>query len=363
MRGGESLGTDSGSLEEIWRIILSFTEYSFCKAHSASFALVSYKLAFMKRYFPLEFMVSVINNQGGYYSCQTYLNEARRMGFEILPPDVNKSQIYHSPEGNAIRIGLQQLRNLSRGFLHGLIRNRETGGEYRSLIDFAERCSPAISTLRVLIRSGALDQLADGVSRPGLFWIFFRINDCGGLFLAPPVPAYIGDYTPQTKLLYSGEWRDSQTGMDYLRARWYNPANGLFNRTDPFAGNNQDPQSLHKYNYVHNNPVMGIDPTGLMSIGDVSLSMSISNMMRSLQVFGYVKAAKLAAGSVIGLAVLNDWLQGMQAGVGLDAFIFGAGINFPMIPKLQIGGAGCLEVVVGKHTGNGVPFFGTEPGV
>ena len=53
----------------------------------------------------------------------------------------------------------------------------------------------------MLIRSGALDRLADGVSRPGLFWLFFRINDCGGLFLAPPVPAYIGDYTPQTKLL------------------------------------------------------------------------------------------------------------------------------------------------------------------
>jgi len=201
MRGGASLGTDSDSLEEIWRMILSFTEYSFCKAHSASFALVSYKLAFMKCHFPIEFMVSVINNQGGYYSCQTYLNEIRRMGFAILPPDVNKSQIYHSPEGNAIRIGLQQLRNLNRGFLHSLIRNRETGGEYRSLIDFAERCSPPISALRVLIRSGALDGLADGVSRPGLFWVFFRINDWGGLFPTPPVPAYIGDYTARTKLL------------------------------------------------------------------------------------------------------------------------------------------------------------------
>ena len=201
MRGGESLGTDSGSLEEIWRIILSFTEYSFCKAHSASFALVSYKLAFMKRYFPLEFMVSVINNQGGFYSCQTYLNEVRRMGFAILPPDVNKSQIYHSPEGNAIRIGLQQLRNLSRAFLQRLVQNRETGGEYQSLIDFAERCSPAISELRVLIRCGALDRLADGVSRPGLFWIFFQINNSGGLFLVPPVPGFIEDYSPRTKLL------------------------------------------------------------------------------------------------------------------------------------------------------------------
>ena len=58
-----------------------------------------------------------------------------------------------------------------------------------------------------------------------------------------------------TKLLFSGEYYDSTATQYYLRARWYSPATGRFNRTDPFAGNNQDPQSLHKYLYVHNNPV------------------------------------------------------------------------------------------------------------
>ncbi len=79
-----------------------------------------------------------------------------------------------------------------------------------------------------------------------------------------------------TNLLYSGEWYDSDAAQYYLRARWYSPANGRFNRMDPFAGNSQDPQSLHKYLYVHCNPINGIDPTGMFSIGEVSISIAIS---------------------------------------------------------------------------------------
>ncbi len=78
-----------------------------------------------------------------------------------------------------------------------------------------------------------------------------------------------------TKLLYSGEYYDSTAAQYYLRARWYNPANGRFNRMDPFAGNSQDPQTLHKYLYVHNNPINNIDPSGefttiqIMTVGAI----------------------------------------------------------------------------------------------
>ena len=71
--------------------------------------------------------------------------------------------------------------------------------------------------------------------------------------------------TALTNLLYSGEWRDSDLGMDYLRSRWYNPANGTFNRIDDYAGNTQEPQSLHKYAYCHGNPINFIDPEGLFT--------------------------------------------------------------------------------------------------
>jgi RHS repeat-associated protein len=67
--------------------------------------------------------------------------------------------------------------------------------------------------------------------------------------------------TALTSLLYSGEWTNNN-GTQYLRARSYDPATGRFNRLDPFAGNQNDPQSLHKYLYTHGNPIMGIDPSG-----------------------------------------------------------------------------------------------------
>jgi RHS repeat-associated protein len=79
-----------------------------------------------------------------------------------------------------------------------------------------------------------------------------------------------------TTLLYSGEMTDQLTGLQYLRARYYNPATGTFNRLDPFAGNFRDPQSLHKYLYTHGDPVNGSDPSGLMgSMGQAMITMAI----------------------------------------------------------------------------------------
>ncbi len=82
-----------------------------------------------------------------------------------------------------------------------------------------------------------------------------------------------------TSLLYSGELYDAQLQLQYLRARWYDLSTGTFNRLDPFFGNLRDPQSLHKYAYVHGDPVQGVDPTGLFSL--VS-SLSVNGMMRYL---------------------------------------------------------------------------------
>ncbi len=81
--------------------------------------------------------------------------------------------------------------------------------------------------------------------------------------------------TLMTSHLYSGEQTDALTGMQYLRARYYDPSTGRFNRVDPFAGNTQGPQSLHKYAYVHANPVMNIDPTGKMQLTNVLVTSSI----------------------------------------------------------------------------------------
>ncbi len=86
-----------------------------------------------------------------------------------------------------------------------------------------------------------------------------------------------------TNILYSGEPFDAKIGQQYLRARWYDPATGRFNRLDPFFGNLQDPQSLHKYLYVHGDPVQGVDPSGLFSLGGMLASFSIGGQNRGME--------------------------------------------------------------------------------
>jgi RHS repeat-associated protein len=83
-----------------------------------------------------------------------------------------------------------------------------------------------------------------------------------------------------TNMLYAGEQWDNSAQMYYNRARYYDPLNGRFNSLDPYAGNMQDPQSLHKYLYVHNNPVNNIDPTGMFSLGEINLVQSIQAKLK-----------------------------------------------------------------------------------
>ena len=100
-----------------------------------------------------------------------------------------------------------------------------------------------------------------------------------------------------TSLLYNGEMFEVAIGQQYLRARWYDPTTGRFNRLDPFFGNLEDPQSLHKYLYVHGDPVNKIDPTGLISI-----SPSIDRMIQ-----GFVKRSGLQAGIAAAIRVMIGW--------------------------------------------------------
>ncbi len=94
-----------------------------------------------------------------------------------------------------------------------------------------------------------------------------------------------------TSLLYAGEMYDKNTQQYYLRARWYSPLTGRFNRIDPFAGNNRDPQSLHKYLYAHSNPINRIDPTG-------QLSLSLPGILTTISIIGTIMA--IVAPPIIG---------------------------------------------------------------
>ncbi|HTB25445.1 MAG TPA: hypothetical protein VK711_08730, partial [Puia sp.] len=142
-------------LTEVWRQIESFGGYSFSKAHSASFAVESYQSLFLKTYFPVEFMVSVINNFGGFYSRELYFHELKRTGAHIQAPCLNQSEYLTMVTGTTVYMGFIHVQGLEEQLMVTVIENRKQGGLFLNLADFIERISPGIEQLNILIRIGA----------------------------------------------------------------------------------------------------------------------------------------------------------------------------------------------------------------
>jgi DNA polymerase III alpha subunit len=150
-------GLSNAVAKELWRQIESFAGYSFCKAHSASFALLSYQVAFLKVHYPAEFMSCVLSNQGGFYSAAVYIQECKRLGLEVKLPCVNHSNYEYTGEGKVIRIGLMAVKNLSRSSCEKIVDEREENGRYVSLADFLVRTKSGYEETALLIRCGAMD--------------------------------------------------------------------------------------------------------------------------------------------------------------------------------------------------------------
>ncbi|MCU0572374.1 MAG: DNA polymerase III subunit alpha [Syntrophobacteraceae bacterium] len=182
-------GVERRVIETVWDMFLSFAGYSFCKPHSASYALVSFKSAYLKAHYPAEFMAAVISNGGGYYSPRAYISEARRMGIRVLGPDVNESEWAYTGDGRSIRVGFQQLRQIRRETLEALIDERARNGPFASLEDFLERVEIHVSEAPPLVKSGALDALGTRrqLNRPQLLWFVESwLNRCWPRVCSPP---------------------------------------------------------------------------------------------------------------------------------------------------------------------------------
>ncbi len=169
MAAGQAPRVADKVIEELWRQISSFAGYAFCKAHSASYAVLSFQSAWLKAHHPAEFMAAVMSNGGGFYSTAAYLEEARRLGLRILLPDINRSEDVFTGRDREVRIGLQQVSGMSRGSLDALLSERRRDGFFISLRDLLQRV-PRLSTDEVenLIRCGACDGFE--LSRPELLW-------------------------------------------------------------------------------------------------------------------------------------------------------------------------------------------------
>lgn len=142
---------------ELWRQIESFAGYAFCKAHSASFALLSFQNAYLKTHYPAEFMSSVLSNQGGFYSPAVYLQESKRLGLKIFLPSINDSQIEYTGEKDWIRIGFMAIKNLSSNAMKSILSDRENNGMFKSLSGFINRTNIGYEDAALLIKIGALD--------------------------------------------------------------------------------------------------------------------------------------------------------------------------------------------------------------
>jgi DNA-directed DNA polymerase III PolC len=164
MRGALERGIPEKTASEIFRQISSFAGYAFCKAHSASFALESFESVYWKTHYPAEFMAAVLSNGGGYYSQMEYLEEARRLGLEILPPCVNESKVRHYGRGRALRIGLMQVKGLPAETAERIV----VGRPYESLAEFLEKAPVSRDEVETLIRCGAM--ACFGRTRPELLW-------------------------------------------------------------------------------------------------------------------------------------------------------------------------------------------------
>ena len=161
-------GYDEKLISEIWNQIASFAGYAFAKGHSASYAVESYQTLFLRAYYPLEYMVAVLNNGGGFYRPEFYVHEARMLGANIHSPCINSSFNNNVIYGAAIFLGFGYLRELENRVAERILKDRITNGVYDSLEDFLDRVFITVDQISILIRIDAFR--FTGVNKHKLLW-------------------------------------------------------------------------------------------------------------------------------------------------------------------------------------------------
>lgn len=202
-------GLDLSQAVELWTRVSSFTGFSFCKSHSASYAELSFQCAHLKSRYPAQFLSSVISNHHGFYTRDVYLDEARRWGLRILPLDVNKSRLKYHGQDRWIRPGLLPVRDCREAALKLLVDEREESGEFRDLIDLLRRVPLHKREAENLILAGACGGFQ--MTQPELLYLldaaYGKIHpEQADLFAAPasrPAPVRSqgsADVTPRVRL-------------------------------------------------------------------------------------------------------------------------------------------------------------------
>ncbi|WP_069648945.1 DNA polymerase III subunit alpha [Caloranaerobacter ferrireducens] len=170
-------GVDEETANKIYDEMIDFAKYAFNKSHSAAYAVLAYQTAWLKCYYPVEFMAALISSvMGNTNSVSLYIQECKRLGIEILPPDINESYSNFTVNGRKIRFGLAAVKNVGKPAIEAIIKARETDGKFKSFTDFCKRVdlnSVNKRTVESLIKCGAFDSL--GLKRAQLLAVYERI--------------------------------------------------------------------------------------------------------------------------------------------------------------------------------------------
>ena len=178
-KGMTDNGFSKSAIDKLWETLIPFSDYAFNRAHSAGYGMVSYWTGYLKANYPTEYMAALLTSvRDDKDKSALYLNECRRMGIKVLPPDVNESQSDYTPLGNDIRFGLTAIRNVGENVVASIVANRESSGRYESFGDFLTKVDANVcnkKTIESLIKGGAFDSLNH--PRKGLTLIYLEAID------------------------------------------------------------------------------------------------------------------------------------------------------------------------------------------
>jgi DNA polymerase III alpha subunit len=187
------MGLTKEERREAWIMVEKFAGFGFCKAHAATYADTSYRMAYLKTHHTAEFLAAMCSAGAGFYHVSAYVEEAKRWGIEVRLPSVNRSRMEYTAEGEggengesgplpflrqgkqsagptkAMRIGLMQVKGLRVETIVAIVRARETEGEFRSLEDFLMRVPAERDEIEALIKCGAFDEVC-GMTRAAMLW-------------------------------------------------------------------------------------------------------------------------------------------------------------------------------------------------
>ncbi len=215
LKAAGMMGLTSRQREETWMMVEKFAGFGFCKAHAATYADISYRMAYLKTHHTAEFLAAMCSAGAGFYHVSAYVEEAKRWGVAVRLPSVNHSRMEYTAEDGedrkrALRVGLMQVRGLRVETITAILRARGEVNEFRSLEDFLRRVPVERDEIESLIKCGAFDEVCD-MTRPELLWQWNLLQADKGAHTRASVAMGVGQaFLP---VVFSTEEKNRQTRM------------------------------------------------------------------------------------------------------------------------------------------------------